>query len=275
MSIQNIPSSHPVRRPGRRFFGLLVTILLLMLSLLTALTVFHEPFTYQTYQQGSCAILSGDIETQSTKSGTTYTPVFEYILQTRDGQQVDTFNHYTAYHTQEEAQQAIDRYGVGQTYPCWYNPTHLTRSTLIFPSLKADAYIGVYIMASLGYFLAFAILWLLFYYGFYRQRCLIRRGILTQGRVVEHLKRQTRSGTHIYSRILFAPLDDPSHTYKVQRQGQYSIGSLQPVCYDPLNPKNARYGGRPNGGSVIGFLFVVIVGIMFVATIVLIEWNSV
>jgi Protein of unknown function (DUF3592) len=277
MGVQNGFSSHAVRQTKRRLFSWLAIIFLLLLfSMLTGLIALHPLFTYQTYEQGSCSILSGDVKQESTKNGSYYyyIPVFEYTLQTKDGQQVDTFKQYASYTSQEEAQQVVNHYNVGQTYQCWYNPAHPTRSELVLPKLMVDDYKATYIGTSIGFFLVYTFLWSLFYYGVYRQRCLMRRGVLTEGRVVEHFVVRTKSGLNTHSRIVFSPLDDSSHSYKVAKVGEYEVGSLQPVCYDPLNPRNARYGGRPNGTSAIGFMFVVIVGIMVLGTTLIIVWNA-
>ncbi|MFL5703706.1 MAG: hypothetical protein ACJ8AG_12880, partial [Ktedonobacteraceae bacterium] len=58
----------------------------------------------------------------------------------------------------------------------------------------------------------------------------------------------------------------------VEKAGAYMVNSRQPVCYDPVNPRNARYGGRPGGCLVTTYLAVVIVGILTASGILLVIW---
>jgi hypothetical protein len=56
------------------------------------------------------------------------------------------------------------------------------------------------------------------------------------------------------------------------KAGAYMVNSLQPVCYDPINPRIARYGGRPGGCLVMFYLAVVIMGILIASGILLVIW---
>lgn len=270
MRTQNTPYFSPK-------MGCLFTfLLLLLLSLLTGLVQIHTYLTYQTYQQGSCTITSGKTEYHSSKNSHYYTSDFQYTVSTKDGQQVDTGGYeapYTPhYYTEQEAQQVVDSYTVGQAYDCWYNPADPTHAVLVFRGYTINNFIIDYLLMSFGCLIGFGILWWLFYYVFYRQFCLLRRGVLTQGRVVENFERRTRSGRRTYSRIFFSPLDKPFQSYKIEKAGAYMVNSLQPVCYDPVNPKNARNDGRPGGCLVTTYLAVVIVGILIGSGILLVIW---
>lgn len=265
------------RRPYR--VGLLTFLLVPLLALPTGLIQFHTYATYQTYQQGLCTIISGTTDYHSSKSGSYYTPDFQYTVSTKDGQQVDASGYDAPdqqhYDTQGEAQAVVDSYNVGQPYTCWYNPADPTHAVLVFRGYDTNNLITDYILTSLEFFSGFAFLWYLLYYIFYRQLCLMRRGVLTEGKVVEHFERRSRYGTKTYSRIFFAPVDDPSLSYKVETQGEYVVGSQQPVCYDPLNPKNARYGDRPSGGSATTALIGFIVGVLIGAAVLYGIWYGV
>lgn len=279
MNTQNTPYSYPVRRARQSSFGWLpISLLLLLLSLLTGLVQLHTFYIYQTYQQGQCAITYGTTEYHSSKSGSYYTPDFQYTVSTKDGQQVDTGGYdapYQQHYTQDEAQQVVNSYTVGQTYDCWYNPANPMHAVLVYRGYTIGNFISQYIGTTLGYLLGYGFLWYLFYYVFYRQLCLMRRGVLTEGQVVENFERRTRYGKRTYSRIFFSPLGDPSQSYKVEKQGAYMVGSLQPVCYDPVNPDNAQYGGRPGGCLAMASLLGFIVGALIAAAFLLSIWYGV
>ena len=283
MSMQSTPYSYPANPAGqtkRWSFGCLFTLLILLLvSLLTGLIELHTYYTYQTYQQGSCIINSGTTTYHSTKSGSYYTADFQYTVQTNNGQQADSSGYSAPYQqdfsTQDEAQQVVDSYNVGQVYSCMYNPTNPTHAALVFRSYTINDFILNALLVSFGFFFGFGFLWLIFFYGFYRPLCLINRGVLSEGKVIENFTRRGKNGTRYYSRIIFSPLGDPSQYYKVETQGTYSIDSLQPVCYDPKNPKNAKYGNRPGGGGATFSLLVVIIGVLVTGIILASIWYGV
>lgn len=280
-------STQNTLRSSSKWGCLYTFLLLLLLSLLTGLVQIHTYFTYQTYRQGSCTITSGTTEYHSTKSGHYYTSDFQYTVLTADGQQVDASGYkapYTPhYDTAQEAQQVVDSYTVGQVYDCWYNPADPTHAALVFNGYTINNFISDYLLTSFLYLMGFGFLWWLFYYVFYRNLCLLRRGVLTQGRVVGHSVRKTRSGRRTYSRISYSPSympyqsyqDNPFPSYQLEKAGTYMINSPQPVCYDPANPRNARYGNRPGGCLVTIYLAVVIICILIALVILLAIWYGV
>ena len=279
--MQSTPYSYPVPiRPARRSFGCLFTILLLLLvSLLTGLIQLHTYSTYQTYKQGSCVINSGTTTYHSTKNSHYYTADFQYTVQANNGQQADASGYDAPYHeefnSQYDAQQVVDTYNVGEVYACWYNPANPSHAALVYRGYTINNLITDSLLTSFVSFFGFGLLWWIFQYGFYRQICLMNRGLLTDGRVIEQFTRRGKNGTRHYSRILFYPFDDPSQSYKVVASGTYPIDSPQPVCYDPKNPKNAKFGDRPRGGTATISLFGVIVGILIAGGILLSIWNGV
>jgi hypothetical protein len=195
------------------------------------------------------------------------------------GKQVDASGYdapdQQQYDTQGEAQAVVDSYNVGQHYPCWYNPAAPTHAVLVFRGYNTNNLINDYIGTSVEFLAGFAFLWYLLYYIFYRQRCLMRRGVVTEGKVVEHFEHWTRSGTKTYSRIFFAPVDELSRSYKVETPGEFEVGSPLPVCYNPLNPKNAEYGDRPSGDEARTALIAFILGVLVVAAVLLGIWYGV
>ena len=276
MRTQNAPYSYPNR-------GCLSTfLLLLLLSLLVGLVRLHTFFTYLTYQQGRCIITSGTTTEHGggglSKGSKFYTADFQYTVSTKDGQQADTGGsaglddyHYSDY---QDAQQVVNSYTVGRVYDCWYNPADPTHAVLDFRGYSIYSSIFDYLETSLGYLIGFCFL-LLFYHNFSIYFCLRHRGVLTQGRVVENFVRRTNSGRRTYSRIFYSPRDAPLQSYQIERAGAYMVNSPQPVCYDPVNPKIAQYGGRPSGYVVMAYLAAVIMGILIALGVLVVIWYGV
>ena len=276
MSMQNTPYSSPARLARRSSFGWLHTALLvLILSLATGLIRIHTFFMYQTYQQGQCTILSGTTDYHSSRGGSYYTPDFQYIVTTKDGQQVSTSGYDAPYqqhyNTQDDAQQVVNGYTMGQSYTCWYNPADPTHAVLVFRGYTIGNFILDYTLTTLASLIGYGFLWYLIYV-FYRQVCLIRRGVLTEGKVTRNFERRGKYGTKTYSSIVFSPLDDPSQVSTVDKKGAYPVGSQQPVCYDPVNPNHAQYGGRPRGGRAAMALAGFLVGTLIAAAYLLGFW---
>lgn len=280
MNLQQAPSARAIGRTRQPYrVGLFTFLLVFPLALLSGLIRLHTYYVYQTYQQGQCTILSGTTDYYSTRDSQYYTADLQYIVSTKDGQQVTTDGYdgpYTSqFDTQDEAQQIVDSYQVGQSYPCWYNPAAPYHAVLIFRGYNTNDFFIDYIETSLLYLLGYSFLWLLLYYVFYRQLCLIRRGVLTQGTVVENVVRRTRRGKTTTSRIAFSPRDDPSRSYKIMKAGAFNIGHPMTVCYDPLNPKNAKQGDRPGWKGTITALAIACVGILIAGGAFLIIWFAV
>src|SRR5579875_2068976 len=260
VSMQQTPSIYPATKARRPYRVGFVTFLFVpLLALATGLIQFHLQAVYQTYQQGFCTIESGTTEYHSTKNSHYYTPEFQYTIYTKDGQQ-------------DEAQQVVDSYNVGASYQCWYNPASPDHAVLVYYGFSTTYLIGSYIATALISLMGYTALWYLLYYMFYRQLCLIRRGVLTMGQVDSQFERRSRYGRKTYSRIFFSPVDDPSQRSKLEIPGAYVVGSLEPVCYDPRNPKNAQHGKRPGSGCAIFALMGFIVGVLIAGLLLLNVW---
>ncbi len=104
----------------------------------------------QGYRSGQCTISAkqlrhevstttsttnnGNTTTRTTTTQDVYAPFFEYRVRTADGQSylASGYDGSDTYTSNRAAQQAIvDRYSIGQSYPCWYNPAHPTQAVLI------------------------------------------------------------------------------------------------------------------------------------------------
>lgn len=277
MSMQETPYTYPVnkvRRPYRT--GLFTFLFVILLALATGLIQIHLYDVYQTYQQGSCTIESGKTDYYSGKYSHYYTPDFQYIVHTSDGQQANVSGYDAPYNeqydTQQEAQNVVDSYNVGQAYSCWYNPTDPTHAVLVYYGYNNFTLLANYAGTALVAFLGYTFLWFLLYYTFYRQLCLMRRGVVVEGRVASTFQRNSRYGKKTYSCVLYSPVDDPSQTYKLEIPGDHTIGMLHPVCYDPRNPKNRQSGQRPGSGCATFALIGFIVSALLTALILLGVW---
>ena len=100
----------------------------------------HTYFVYQTYQQGACTIEGETIQTKPQKGNENYSfPRFTYTVRTKSGQQAQIIDGYDGgpsddqqrFLTQDEAQQVINGYQVGQSYSCWYNPGNPSHAVLV------------------------------------------------------------------------------------------------------------------------------------------------
>lgn len=99
----------------------------------------------QRYQAGSCTITAKQLlqeEQQETHSSnghryttleTVYRPDFQFFVHTANGlsYKAEGYDALGTSSSDQSSQQAIvDQYTVGQSYPCWYNPTNPTQAVL-------------------------------------------------------------------------------------------------------------------------------------------------
>lgn len=118
----------------------------ILVSLIALASAVNTMRMQQSYQAGQCTItakhLLHSLSSSTTNTGTgqihttsdVYAPSFEFTVRTADGrsyasQGYDGLNVYTS---DLAGQQAIlDRYKVGQTYQCWYDPLHPSQAVLV------------------------------------------------------------------------------------------------------------------------------------------------
>jgi hypothetical protein len=94
------------------------------------------------FKQATCTLVSKNLKVSSDSDGTTYKPEFTYNF-TVDGRQYtgtvyEPVNHSSS---QNRAQNELNKYQVGRTYTCWYDPLNptdcvLTKNTgwsILFP----------------------------------------------------------------------------------------------------------------------------------------------
>jgi hypothetical protein len=104
----------------------------------------------QRYQSGQCTITARQLQhevsisTSTNSNGSTtsktstrtdvYAPYFEYTVRTADGRSYTAsgYDGSDSYTSDRAGQQAIvDRYNIGQSYQCWYNPANPTQAILV------------------------------------------------------------------------------------------------------------------------------------------------
>ena len=223
---------------------------LLVLAAMAGLVQFHTLLVYQTYQQGRCSIMSSTLERHSAgKHSYYYTPLLTYTVQTPNGQRgvASGYDAPQQHFSSTQGRQVLNSYPVGKTYACWYNPADPTHAVLLLRGYTISSFLDAYLSTAFGSFIGLALILAVFYAGVYRPTCLMLRGILTQGKVVEHIVKRRKGNTTTYSRILFRPQGNLYQMQDFEASGGYPVGSWQPVCYDPSHPENVRRGGRPIG----------------------------
>src|SRR5579883_1076976 len=118
-----------------RFGGCLLTVgIFLSISVLFSFFYSYLP-TQQAehYIQGSCTILSKKMVTNTDQDGSdTYSPSFTYKVWFDDHAYPGTEYEAASYESshQNEVQAILDKYTVGERYPCWYNPANPTEAVL-------------------------------------------------------------------------------------------------------------------------------------------------
>ena len=133
-------------RPGC-WIPLVATIPGVLVGLVLLTIAGYQLLQQQRYQAGQCTIIAKQLQhdvsttTSTTDNGNAttttqdvYAPYFQYRLRTADGQSYMTsgYDGSDTYTSDRTAQQGIvDRYNIGQSYPCWYNAAHPTQAVLI------------------------------------------------------------------------------------------------------------------------------------------------
>jgi hypothetical protein len=95
----------------------------------------------------------------------------------------------------------------------------------------------------------------------WRHFALLKRGVVTQGRVTETRQIHDRSGIIHYTSIInFQTLEEHGRVRTIKVAGYREVNTLLPVCYDPLFPRYRCTGewlgiaGPAIGGTLITLL---------------------
>ncbi|MBA2676872.1 MAG: hypothetical protein H0U76_00505 [Ktedonobacteraceae bacterium] len=102
------------------FLGFMAFLFFLALPFLRLLTSPLMSF----YEEGSCTITNSQVETIDAES-TEYRPQIAFVLRTIDGRSYQTAGYdwlQLGLPDQGRAQTLANKFTVGQTYACWYNP---------------------------------------------------------------------------------------------------------------------------------------------------------
>ena len=217
----------------------------------------HYAATYNTYQKGSCTVSSKDVKEVDNRdkqrhiTSRDYYPRLYYVVHAINEKQASAVGYdgpvARSYSSYGEAKTVVDQYEIGQKVPCWYNPAVLEKAFIVFYGFTPLDWLQVFFWGICG-FGAFALgIYLLFDWMVCRLLALRKRGVVTQGRVIEVKRRRHRSGWDYI--INFRALEEPDRTRKVTQVSAIGdlrvVGTLLPVCYDPLFPRYRCDGEWP------------------------------
>lgn len=90
---------------------------------------------FTEYRQATCTIVNKRIVVNSDSDGNTHRPEFEFEFAVPDEDRVVKAKGYDNWNVSSSGrsgkQAILDRYEVGKTYPCWYDPQNPTRAVLV------------------------------------------------------------------------------------------------------------------------------------------------
>src|SRR5581483_3647996 len=162
------------------------------------------------------------------------------------------------------AQSIIDQYQIGQLVTCWYNPATPEKSYIVFHGFTASDSASISFGAFFGIGAFLLILYLLLDWTVWRLFALYKRGVVMQGRVAEVKESRDRYGKIHYTSIInFQAREEPTRTRTIKVAGALSVGTLLPICYDPLFPRYRRNGEWPGlFGPLVGSITIGVVALI-------------
>lgn len=272
------PEALPAITTSRRRFHMLRRLIQIGFVLLpfvgSWILASHYAATYNTYQKGSCTISSKDVNEVDNRdkhghiTSRNYYPRLYYVVTAIDEKQTSAIGYdgptARSYSSHGEAQTVVDQYKIGQKVPCWYNPVALEKAFIVFYGFTSWDWVWISFWGFCG-FGAFALsIYLLCDWMVWRLLALRKRGVVTQGRVIELKRRRHRRGVSWNYIINFRALEEPDRTRKVTKGSTIGdlrvVGTLLPVCYDPLFPRYRCDGEWPTltGPIVWGMTIIVL-----------------
>jgi hypothetical protein len=237
-----------------------VKLLFIVLTVMCAsLLPLHYTLAYHSYQQSTCTITDKQLQEHDStnKSGNVtsrwYYPWLAYDVHTIGGELVSTTGfdgplNKVSYDDQDSAQKIIDRYQVGQTTICWYNPIESEKAFIIFYGYTISDALTTFLWCLLAFSALAAFVYWLFDRIVWRPYALAKRGVVTQGTVRRREVRGTNgSFTNKYtvSIIGFQTAEEPKRDQYVTVGGKLKRNCPIPICYDPFYPRYRRYGEWP------------------------------
>jgi hypothetical protein len=131
------------RRTGSRLFGNVGEAVFFAILLVVgcagiffgiAWLVVPEWQVNHAFVEDRCQVIEKHVEDVQGEKGPLFLPVFTITYEVRGAtysQRTYYDIHQRARSTREEAQAVIDRFAVGQMYPCWYDPAEPTTAVLV------------------------------------------------------------------------------------------------------------------------------------------------
>jgi hypothetical protein len=239
----------------------------------------HYGAVYNAYQQGRCTLTDKQVQEYDSKdkfghiTSRSYAPVFSYEVQTANGRQAFASGfdgpssvQYTDF---ADAQAITDRYAIDQTTPCWYNPSNPSHAFIVFYGYQSSDALATFFWNILGFGIFAIIVYLLFDWFVWRLYTLARRGVLTQGKVLRHEERRSRSRRYTVSIIGFHAAEEAAKERYITGNASLLIGNQVQVCYDPFYPHYRRLYDWPamddyitRGAFVVLLLILALMGML-------------
>jgi len=244
----------------------------------------HYLAVYSTYRQGTCTITDKQVIEQDSKdkqgniTSRTYYPSFSYLVHPLSGGQASATGfdgpNQVRYNNSSDAQAVVDRYQIGETTSCSYNPAKPYKAFLVLYGYGTVNARGTFLwgLPRLGG-LAITI-YLILDCAVWRLYALWKRGVVTKGTVVRNEERprlRDRRRTYTVSIIAFRTLEEPTRERQIAI-GNFPIGTHVPVCYDPFYPRYHRYGKWPSSWSYMPSLVGIAVLLLIAFFIMLDLW---
>jgi hypothetical protein len=210
---------------------------------------------YHTYQQGTCTITDKQVQEHDTKdkhghiTSRSYTPLLAYDVHIANGEQVSAsgFDGPTgvSYSSPTSAQDVVDRYQIGQTTPCWYNPLTPDKAFIIFYGYDFSDALGTFFWCLLAFAGFAGLVYWIFDWAIWRLYALEKRGVVTQGIVLRHEQRRSRNRRYTVSILGFRAAEEAGQERYITVNDVLPLRTAVPVCYDPFFPRYRRYDAWP------------------------------
>ncbi|HEX3640912.1 MAG TPA: DUF3592 domain-containing protein [Ktedonobacteraceae bacterium] len=253
----------------------LVKVFFLLFAIGSAMILpLHYLAVYSTYRQGTCTITDKQVIEHDSKdkhgniTSRTYYPSFSYLVHPLSGEQTSATGYdgpsQAKYDNSSDAQAVVDRYQIGETTSCSYNPAEPYKAFLVFYGYGTiDAmgtfFLGLLLLSGLAIAVYLMLDWMI-----WRLYALRKRGVVTEGTVLRNEERRSRHRRYIVSIIAFRALEEPTREQQITISCELDVGSYFPVCYDPFYPRYRCHGGWPSSRSyVLGLLG--IAGLLIIA----------
>ncbi len=217
----------PMLTRKRKVLFFCCLLALIASGILAGTQIAYRTFLLNSYQPATCRTLDEQVFTSASNSGASINIDVTYDLTTASGEHIVGKSRLSTSDF-NEAEDMKNFYQVGSTYDCWYS----TFSPLHTTILRGD---NPYLLPVLLFFIyvpLFSCMFFFFYTSIYQPLQFVRKGVKTQGIVVEQDKKPKRST----SLVRFQTLTDPPIEYTVLIPGRYRANRHLSLIYDPKHP---------------------------------------